>query len=70
MTSPSYEMSYAEVARLLEENEKRLHEIYRNARLPEKLRRNVRDLAAQTDLLKTKTNNYGMRCAGVVRAKN
>ena len=58
------------VVRVLEQQERNLHIILDKAPLSPQLRKQLRDHAAQTSLLRKRIENYGMRLSGVVRAKN
>lgn len=55
---------------LLEQAEQNLHLIYTLAPLSEPLAKQVRDHAAQTQLLANRLADYGKKVSGVVRAKN
>ena len=58
------------VVRVLEQQERNLHIILDKAPLSPQLRKQLRDNAAQNQLLQKRIENYGMRLSGVVRAKN
>ena len=58
------------VVKVLEQQERNLHIILDKAPLSPQLHKQMKDHAAQNQLLQKRIENYGMRLSGVVRAKN